>query len=248
MPINIYQFSRILYTVMLFLNLSCTEKNDDIACQTDLPQAGFNFRINGASITLFDTSKNAVSYYWDMGDGSELFGVNPSHTYQNSGTYRIKLVAANKCNKKDSAYATAYIVVPESPSLKVELLGQNQDTIRWEVQPKDLKITRQSTYIQIQGSNTLLNTSITLIMNNTVSDLRGVYDVKNTTAKGFIGVYRDAQSNNFVASNSNPNASGSLFVSQWVGTSLRGTFNFVGYIPNTNQKIQVIGKNFFIRF
>ena len=48
-------------------------------------------------LTVFftNTSVNSSGYYWDFGDGGTSQAVNPVHTYNNAGTYTVKLVATN---------------------------------------------------------------------------------------------------------------------------------------------------------
>ncbi|MES2763072.1 MAG: PKD domain-containing protein [Bacteroidota bacterium] len=46
-------------------------------------------------VTLTNLSANAVSYYWDFGDGNSSTEHSPSYTYQNAGEYQIYLVASN---------------------------------------------------------------------------------------------------------------------------------------------------------
>ncbi|MES2515620.1 MAG: PKD domain-containing protein [Bacteroidota bacterium] len=46
-------------------------------------------------VTLTNLSANAVSYYWDFGDGNNSTEFSPSYTYQNAGEYQIYLVASN---------------------------------------------------------------------------------------------------------------------------------------------------------
>lgn len=38
-------------------------------------------------------SSNASSYLWEFGDGTISTDANPQHTYQNAGTYSVKLTA-----------------------------------------------------------------------------------------------------------------------------------------------------------
>jgi PKD repeat protein len=50
----------------------------------------------GSSATFTDTSTNTpTGWYWDFGDGSSSTSQNPNHTYAATGTYSVKLSAAN---------------------------------------------------------------------------------------------------------------------------------------------------------
>lgn len=51
--------------------------------------------VQGESITFQNISSNASSYYWDFDDGNTSTSVNPSHTYADTGTYMVTLIASN---------------------------------------------------------------------------------------------------------------------------------------------------------
>jgi gliding motility-associated-like protein len=77
------------------------------------------FTINPESTTILestievkDASISTMSWIWDFGDGSILFSPKPeSHTYADTGTFRIKLIAQNSICK-DSTYQTVRITLP----------------------------------------------------------------------------------------------------------------------------------------
>lgn len=55
-----------------------------------------------------NTSLAGQQFFWDFGDGTTSTEVSPTHLYNNTGTYTIKLVAfdAETCNKVDSTEFT----------------------------------------------------------------------------------------------------------------------------------------------
>ncbi|HEY1039448.1 MAG TPA: PKD domain-containing protein [Bacteroidia bacterium] len=53
-------------------------------------------------INFSNNSTNSTFYTWDFGDGNSSTSQNPTHTYNNQGTYTITLVAENLNNCKDS--------------------------------------------------------------------------------------------------------------------------------------------------
>ncbi|HLO82632.1 MAG TPA: PKD domain-containing protein [Chitinophagaceae bacterium] len=66
-----------------------------------------------ASLTVdfTDTIGNAVSYEWDFGDGTPVVSTTSpdvSHTFTNTGSYRVRLIAIDnsKCIPRDTAYKT----------------------------------------------------------------------------------------------------------------------------------------------
>ncbi|GAB4495889.1 MAG: hypothetical protein OHK0019_26280 [Saprospiraceae bacterium] len=75
------------------------------------PTAGFNNTINGAVVTFSNTSQNATSYLWAFGDGNTSNQANPTHTYNQDGTYTVTLTATNACGTT-TATKTITIVTP----------------------------------------------------------------------------------------------------------------------------------------
>lgn len=64
-----------------------------------IPEAFFAYYpttpVQGDAITFQNVSSNATSYFWDFDDGSTSTSVNPSHTYADTGTYQVMLIASN---------------------------------------------------------------------------------------------------------------------------------------------------------
>lgn len=63
------------------------------------------------TVDFSDTVRQAVSYEWDFGDNSGLVKTttpNIAHTYNNTGSYRVMLVAIDSttCNIRDTSYLT----------------------------------------------------------------------------------------------------------------------------------------------
>src|SRR5262249_4887119 len=44
-------------------------------------------------VNFTNSSVNATAYLWNFGDGTTSTAANPSHTYNNLGTYTVKMVA-----------------------------------------------------------------------------------------------------------------------------------------------------------
>lgn len=57
----------------------------------------------------FDAEGMPLAYYWNMGDGTWLEGVKPSHLYSNLGQYNVMLVVSDGYKKSESSYATVTI-------------------------------------------------------------------------------------------------------------------------------------------
>jgi gliding motility-associated-like protein len=64
--------------------------------------------------TFTNSSINAISYYWDFGDGATSVSVNPIHTYTASGIYTISLIAQNNntCVSSDTTISFIQIYQP----------------------------------------------------------------------------------------------------------------------------------------
>jgi PKD repeat protein len=95
------------YTVMLTINnnqgcSSSTQKNNYIIVNKS-PSAAFTLdKTTGCgplNIHSTNNSSGAIKYMWDLGNGDSSSAVNPSYTYLQNGTYKIKLraIAANGC-------------------------------------------------------------------------------------------------------------------------------------------------------
>ena len=82
-------------------------------------QALFATPSNGCvphNAVFVNNSKGGLSFFWDFGDGNTSTQDNPSHIYNNPGTYLVKLLAydSTACNQVDSA--TFSITVSPNPT------------------------------------------------------------------------------------------------------------------------------------
>ncbi len=94
-----------------------------------LPQALFTIDTMGLNVTLTSYSLYADSLQWDFGDGSQVeTGDSICHTYPDSGTYTIRLIASRHC-MTDTATSTLHlthpngdnnsIVIPDTPAIQL---------------------------------------------------------------------------------------------------------------------------------
>jgi gliding motility-associated-like protein len=66
------------------------------------------------TVSFTNNSINGTSFFWNFGDDSTSTSMNPTHTYDTTGTFTVKLISINTsfCGiVKDSLIQTAYITV-----------------------------------------------------------------------------------------------------------------------------------------
>lgn len=71
------------------------------ACQVNVTSA-YSVQNNILTCTFTDQSSNALSWFWDFGDGNTSIAQNPVHTYADSGTYNVCLIASDNCGSDTS--------------------------------------------------------------------------------------------------------------------------------------------------
>jgi len=76
------------------------------------PYTGFvgeKIQFNASGSTAYDEIEN---YTWSFGDGKTGYGLNPTHLYNNSGTFTVKLTVKDNFGVTDEDETTAVIVTP----------------------------------------------------------------------------------------------------------------------------------------
>jgi PKD repeat protein len=61
------------------------------------PFADFEFEVDENTVTFTNLSEFGTSYLWNFGDGNTSTQQNPVHTYDEDGTYVVKLTTTNIC-------------------------------------------------------------------------------------------------------------------------------------------------------
>lgn len=74
--------------------------------------AGFTYVANMAAVDFTNTSTNASSYAWTFGDGGTSALANPSHSYQQDGTYTVILSATNACGTVTTTQTISIVTPP----------------------------------------------------------------------------------------------------------------------------------------
>jgi gliding motility-associated-like protein len=138
--------------------LSVTDKNctDAVAGQTAIvsvdpnPQAAFiispeRVSLSAPTVTIDNFSIGVTNWKWDFGDSSISLSDNPiSHTYKDTGTYKIKLIASNNAQCKDSTYQIVRVYqplklfvpnafTPNGDSINDEFKAQGDGIVKFEM-------------------------------------------------------------------------------------------------------------------
>lgn len=82
-------------TVMDVCTSTTTCKVIGVCLDTALAKFSYSDTLN--TITLTSNSQNANSYLWNFGDGNLSTNQNPTHTYQQYGSYTVCLIVTNDC-------------------------------------------------------------------------------------------------------------------------------------------------------
>lgn len=94
---------RVKFIIMLLLAVSfysCTKKGITIEePPAPAPMADFIYTIGNvpkqSTVAFTNKSLNGKTYNWNFGDGKTSSEENPTHFYQNGGTYTVKLTVTN---------------------------------------------------------------------------------------------------------------------------------------------------------
>ena len=69
----------------------------------EFSQSATDVTLASSSIAFTNMSSGATNYTWDFGDGSPLnTDANPSHTFQDTGTYIVQLITTNEMGCTDT--------------------------------------------------------------------------------------------------------------------------------------------------
>jgi trimeric autotransporter adhesin len=78
----------------------CVYQNPDVSLASNVSEVS----INEPNFEFINNSTGAVAYLWDFGDATVTsILVNPTHTYENGGSYLVTLLGVNADGCKDSA-------------------------------------------------------------------------------------------------------------------------------------------------
>lgn len=90
-------FYACIFCLVLTLPMMSFQTLEADVIKESCPTSSFSINNNGCTgpcgITFVNESIDAVSYYWDFGDGNSSNDPNPTHVYNNPGTYEVTLRA-----------------------------------------------------------------------------------------------------------------------------------------------------------
>jgi PKD domain len=84
------------------------------ASNGDIPFSTFSVQQNGNQIQCLTSAINVNNYLWSFGDGNISMSNNPTHVYQNPGTYTVTLTVTNASGCMASTSENVLTVLPLS--------------------------------------------------------------------------------------------------------------------------------------
>ena len=85
-------FYVIVFSVIVF---SSCKKDEDISGPVACIDVNNSIGTYGKPFAFSSCSQNAIRFEWDFGDATNSNMMNPSHVYDNPGTYNVRLTAFN---------------------------------------------------------------------------------------------------------------------------------------------------------
>jgi len=100
------------YNVCLYDSNGCggaTPYCTSVTVTCSNPVAAFTSTGTGLTTNFTSQSTNVGTYHWDFDDGGTSNQANPTHTFNSSGTYNVKLVVVNGCGKDSVTQAMTFV-------------------------------------------------------------------------------------------------------------------------------------------
>ncbi len=144
----------------------------------DVPQANFDYAVNGGDVDFTNMTLNGNSVSWDFGDGNTSTEDSPAHTFAESGTYTVILSTDNDCGM---ALATQDVTVIYEPNLQVSV-NSTESCLPADFTFTDMSIDAEQILWEFPGGSPETSTA----SNPTVSyGEPGTYDVILTASNSF---------------------------------------------------------------
>jgi hypothetical protein len=148
-------------------------------------EASFTFTAGAGTVSFTNTSLNASSYTWHFGDGQTATAPNPTHSYTQSGTYKVMLIAtgANACS--DTSYATvtvfATVIADIGEDIRITIApNPSRGVFTLDLPSQNTKVSVLNLYGQVLYSSRA-NGPITIDISNRP---KGIYVVRVSMKEG----------------------------------------------------------------
>lgn len=83
-----------------------------------------DLQLTNGEVTFTDSTSNAVTWFWDFGDGNTATTQNPTHTYTQPGDYEVYLNATNSNGCSDAKMQSVTVVNFPVSTTAVDVLNQ----------------------------------------------------------------------------------------------------------------------------
>ena len=116
-PVVLYQ-NYGTFNVSLVVSNSAGESTlvqEDLITIDPQPEADFSFSVDGFTVDFTDASSFGDTYEWSFGDGQSSDEQNPTHSYEEDGTYEVTLKISNECGE-NTIVKTVTILTPPVPA------------------------------------------------------------------------------------------------------------------------------------
>ncbi len=87
----------ILFAFILGMSSCSKEEDDQVYAGFDVSQGPY---LAPCKVFFYNQSQDADTYLWDFGDGSTSGEINPEHTYESAGIYKVVLTASKGSDAK----------------------------------------------------------------------------------------------------------------------------------------------------
>lgn len=142
--------------------------------------ANYSVNTNGMVANFDNGSSFASSYLWNFGDGNTSTDLNPNHTYNNTGTYNVTLIAVSSSCQSDTIEQSVNITAAPVSSFTV---NNNVGCEAFTAQFTNLSINNPTSLNwTFEGGNPATSSEANPIV---VFAEAGVYDVQLITTNAF---------------------------------------------------------------
>ena len=92
-----------LYTIIVTDANGCSDTNSIEFGTPQVPVSDFNIGVQGSQVIVTDSSQNAITIFWNFGNGFTSNNSVDTIEYDSNGVYEIQLIAVNECGVSDTS-------------------------------------------------------------------------------------------------------------------------------------------------